>query len=89
MPSEEKKQAARKSGRLTFRLSLLAFAAYIFNVLVGKAGIAYGWKVWRLDNVGEFLLLLLASTLLTVAAMQREEKAGPNLNENNNTEGTE
>ena len=58
------------------RLSLLIFAIssglYILNVLIGKAAIHWGWEVFHLENVGEMLILLIASISVIAAALHRE-----------------
>ena len=58
------------------RIGLFCFATsftlYLVNILLGKASILWGWKLFYLGNVGEFLLLLLASITLIAAALHRE-----------------
>ena len=61
-------------GRKTFWISIIVFVFFFVNVLLGKAKISLGWDVWNLGIIGEFLLLLLASTLLISAAMLQEDK---------------
>lgn len=65
-----------KKGRVMLYISLFGFTLYVANVVIHKANIVFGWKIWNLGNVGEFLLLFLASTILTIAAMQREVALG-------------
>ncbi len=58
------------------RLILIVFAGsftlYFLNILVGKGAIHWGWNIFYLGNVGEFILLLVASIALIVAALHRE-----------------
>jgi hypothetical protein len=72
MTSDATKSSKCKKGRKMLYVSLFAFSLYMVNVLIGKANIVFGWKAWHLGNVAECLLLFLTSTLLIIAAMQRE-----------------
>lgn len=71
-----KKEKKASQYSLSERLSLLIFGIssglYILNVLIGKASILWGWKVFHLGNVGEFLILLVASISVIAAALHRE-----------------
>jgi hypothetical protein len=71
---KKKEKASQYS--ISERLSLLIFGIssglYLINILIGKASILWGWKVFHLGNVGEFLLLLVASVFLIAAALHRE-----------------
>lgn len=51
---------------------IILFGAYIANVLIGKAKIVYGWQVFHLESIGEFLLLLIASIAFIVATLHSE-----------------
>lgn len=51
---------------------IILFGAYIVNVLIGKAKIVYGWQVFHLESVGEFLLLFVAAIAFIVAALHSE-----------------
>jgi len=48
------------------------FAIFFLNMFVGKANILWHLGLPHMDNVGEFLLVAAASTLLIVAALERE-----------------
>lgn len=61
-----------KTRRASLYLSLAAFTLYMGNILIGKINIHFGLKIYHLGIVTEFLLLLLTSVLLIVAALQRE-----------------
>ncbi|MDJ0781865.1 MAG: hypothetical protein QNJ22_07820 [Desulfosarcinaceae bacterium] len=52
---------------------LVLFSLYFVNLLMGKLNVAYGLRLPHLGNVAEFLLLSLASVLLIVAALKRED----------------
>jgi len=70
---KEKKASKYSPGE---RLALLIFGIssglYLLNILIGKASILWGWKVFYLGNIGEFLLLLVASISIIAAALHRE-----------------
>lgn len=59
-------------GKVAVILFAVFFGMYVLNVLIGKAIIVYGWKVFHIGNVGEFLLLLMASIAIIVAALRSE-----------------
>ena len=75
------------------RLILLVFAGsfslYFINILLGKAAIHWGWNTFYLGNIGEFILLLVASIALIVTALHREHieesKKSSNLQEGENS----
>jgi len=58
--------------RIAVTLFVLFFGLYVLNVLIGKATIVYGWKLFHFGNVGEFLILLTASVSFVAAALHRE-----------------
>ncbi len=45
---------------------------FILNILIGKAAILWNWNLFKLGNVGEFLLLLIASISVVAASLHRE-----------------
>ena len=61
-----------KKGGWSLRICLLIFALYFVNVLVGKANLIFKMQLPHLENVGEFILLTVASTLLIVVALRLE-----------------
>ena len=61
-----------KKHRTSLIVSLAAFGMYFLNVLIGKVNVLYKAGLPRLGNVGEFLLLACASTLLIIAALKKE-----------------
>ena len=76
MTSNATTKGKTKKGQVMLYLSLVSFSLYMANVLIGKAKVLFNWHFWNLGNVGEFLLLFLASTLLIVSALQREAALG-------------
>ncbi|MBT4267159.1 MAG: hypothetical protein HN580_00970 [Deltaproteobacteria bacterium] len=72
MDSEKKNGGYTTSERLMLMLFAFSFGLYIINVLLGKASIHWGWNSFYLGNVGEFILLLVASITLIAAALHRE-----------------
>jgi len=69
------------SERLTLLVFVVSMALYLLNILLGKASIHWGWDVFYLGSVSEFLLLLFASITFVVAALHRER--GLNNKQNN------
>lgn len=64
------------------RITLIVFAVsltlYFFNIILGKASVAWGWDVFYLGNFSEFLLLLTASIFFVIAALYRETRTDNN-----------
>ncbi len=61
-------------GRITFAIFLVCFCLFTFDVLLGKAVVAFGWEgVPRLSDVAEFLLLLFTVTMFVVATLRLEQ----------------
>jgi len=49
------------------------FGLFLFDVLLGKAALHYGFEpVMKLGDVGEFLVLLAAIVLFVAEALRRE-----------------
>lgn len=49
------------------------FSLFGLNILLGKAGVQFGWNLpFLLGDVPEFLLLLVAAVFLMLAALARE-----------------
>jgi len=82
MTQEEKVKRERGDGRGRILICVVLFALYFVNVLIGKAIVIYGWKVFHLGYVGEFLLLFTATTFLVVVALHSEavEKKNQSIN---------
>ena len=72
MTDEQQNDNNNKIGRIAVVFFAIFFGLYILNVLIGKAKIVFGWEVFHIGNVGEFLILLSASVAFIVAALQSE-----------------
>jgi hypothetical protein len=72
MTIEQQNTDSTNGARIAIILAIIFFGLYIANVLMGKATIVYGWKIFHFGNVGEFLIMLAASIAFIVAAITRE-----------------
>lgn len=64
---------ANRKGRGFLIAFFILFALFTLNILLGKAGIQFGWDLpFLLGDVPEFLLLLTAALFLMLAALMRE-----------------
>jgi len=61
--------------RIAITISAVSFGLYVLNVLIGKANIVYGLKIFHFGNVGEFLILLVASVAFIAVALYEEATA--------------
>lgn len=67
-----KSSAGRREGWY-LPVFFILFGLFTLNVLLGKAGIQFGWDVpFLLGDVPEFLLLLVSAVFLMLAALRRE-----------------
>lgn len=65
--------SSARRARLLMAVAVLLFALFALNVLLGKARVSFGLALpFLLDDVAEFLLLLLAALFFTLAALARE-----------------
>ncbi|MEH0021445.1 MAG: hypothetical protein V6Z89_17460 [Desulfobacter sp.] len=71
-------------GRLTLGAFAVSLSLYFLNIILGKASLHWGWNVFYLGNVSEFLLLLVASVSFVAAVLHRESKARQGNNSNHN-----
>ncbi len=62
----------RKKGRIPLMACIALFALFFVNLFIGKANIHYQLNLPHMGNLAEFLLMAAASTLLIVAALERE-----------------
>ena len=51
---------------------LALFTLFFVNLFIGKANIHYQLNLPHMGNLAEFILMAAASTLLIVAALERE-----------------
>lgn len=64
---------ANRKGRGFLIVFYILFALFTLNILLGKAGVQFGWDLpFLLGDVPEFLLLLVAAVFLMLAALRRE-----------------
>ena len=63
------------SERITLLVFAISMALYLLNILLGKASVHWGWDVFYLGDISEFLLLLFASTTFVAAALHRERES--------------
>lgn len=84
MTIEQQNTDSTNGARIAVILAVIFFGLYIANVLIGKATIVYGWKVFHFGNVGEFLIMLAASIAFIVAALIRASalKSNPDPDKN-------
>ncbi len=64
--------------RMAFFVFVLTLALYFLNIILGKAAVQWGWDVFYLGSISEFLLLLVTSISFVVVALQREAKVKNN-----------
>lgn len=86
MEENSRSQKHEKAVRMASIICIFLFSLYFVNVFVGKAATVYGWKIFQLGNVGEFLLLVAASIFLVVVALYREAMANDKNQRNSNKE---
>jgi hypothetical protein len=72
MKKEKKASKYSPGERLALLIFVISSGLYLLNILIGKASILWGWKVFHLGDIGEFLLLLFASIFFIAAALHRE-----------------
>jgi len=69
--------SSARRARLLMAVAALLFALFALNVLLGKARVTFGLDLpFLLNDVSEFLLLLLAALFFTLAALAREKAVG-------------
>jgi hypothetical protein len=81
---------ASRSKRSVFAIAALLLVAYAANVALGMAAVKLGAAVWRLGDVGEFLLVLSCMAFFVAGLIADEEESaasGRGEDESNPTEG--
>lgn len=70
--------------RIAIIVATVSFSLYVINMLIGKGNIVYGWELFHIGDIGEFLIMFVASIAFIVAALFREAdwKANPETNNN-------
>jgi len=84
MEQSAKHRKMRKPGKIPLTACIALFVLFFVNLLIGKANIVYQLSLPHMGNLAEFLLVGAASTLLIVAALERETAE-----KNDNTKQTE
>ncbi len=75
---EEKNGSYTITERVTLLIFIISLGLYFLNILLGKASVQWGWKVFYLGNISEFLLLLIASISFVLAALHSESRENQN-----------
>ena len=75
---KEKNGSYSTGERVTLIVFAISVVLYLLNILLGKASIHWGWDVFYLGSISEFLLLLFASIAFVVAALHRESNIEQN-----------
>ncbi|UCH17008.1 MAG: hypothetical protein JSW36_15140 [Burkholderiales bacterium] len=82
--------ADRRSGRAWFILAGLFVAMFVANVALRMLHIKLGVTLWRLGDVGEFLVVLIAMSFFVAGVLAVEESPGsPTTVGHNHPEGAE
>ena len=87
MKKEKKASKYSPGERLALLIFVISSGLYLLNILIGKAKILWGWKVFHLGDIGEFLLLLVASIFFIAAALHREVAENSKQKTNQQQEG--
>ena len=67
---------SNRRGRLFFLLAVLGLTLYFVNIAVGMTAVKLGWRVVRLNDVWEFLIVLI-SMIFFVAGLLAVEGQRP------------
>ena len=70
--------------RIAIIVAILSFSLYAVNMMIGKANIVYGKQMFHIGDIGEFLMMFVASIAFIVAALFQEVDYKANLETNNN-----
>ena len=70
--------------RIAIIVATVSFSLYAINMLVGKANIVYGKEMFHIGDIGEVLMMFVASIAFIVAALFQEADYKANLETNNN-----
>ncbi|MDQ2734688.1 MAG: hypothetical protein M3Y55_06800 [Pseudomonadota bacterium] len=74
--SDEMARPPRKhAGRLWLTLAAIFTGLFVLNVALRMLFIKLGIVIWRLDDVGEFLLVLVAMAFFVLGALAVEKSA--------------
>jgi hypothetical protein len=84
MTNGQKVSEHKFGARVAIIVAIVSFSLYVINMLIGKGNIVYGWELFHIGDIGEFLIMFVASIAFIVAALFREAdwKANPETNNN-------
>ena len=63
-----------RRGRALFMLAAIGMALYFANIAVGMAAVKLGWHVARLNDVWEFLIVLISMVFFVAGLLAVEGK---------------
>jgi hypothetical protein len=73
MAARQPRAAVKRLGSLSLFAFCATFALFAANVLIGRGRAAFGWEIpVPLDDVGEYVSLLLSALFFTVGTLIRE-----------------
>jgi len=76
MKSKCKEHIYSTGERAALYIFWFSSSLFVLNILIGKASILWNWNLFKLGNVGEFLLLLIASISVVAVSLHREAADG-------------
>ena len=76
MPMPRDSDATAPAPRWLFGIAGTLIALYVLNVGLRIAFVKFGAAPWRLNDVGEFLLVLLSMVFFVAALIVDEERQG-------------
>jgi hypothetical protein len=72
MNTDDTRNNNTPAARIALAVFFCTFGLYLLNVLVGKAIIVYGWKIFHFGSIMECLILFSASVAFIAAALIKE-----------------
>ena len=72
MTAKQGKNGLTRGELIAVSIFAALFGLYLLNILIGKANIVFGWNIFHVGSIGEFLMLLVASVAFIVAALHQE-----------------
>jgi len=76
MNSRVPQRSVLRPARRLFALAGVLLVLYALNVAAGMAAVKLGVSMWRLGDVGEFVLVLAAMAVFVAGLLVNEERAG-------------
>lgn len=84
MANQQKNSEHTLGARIAIAVAIASFSLYVINMLIGKANIVYELEIFHIGDIGEFLIMFVASIAFIVAALFKEADWKSNLDTNNN-----